>query len=69
MYCKHHLPFESRCQDCMDEALRREAGRHASAPAVERRARSRAEMPQASRFLPALGKTRLANGGRHERPQ
>jgi hypothetical protein len=56
MYCKHHLPFEVRCQDCTDEAMRREAARHAAAPAVEQRTRARAEPPRANWFLPALGK-------------
>ena len=63
MNCKHHLPFESRCQDCMDEALRREAARLAPGPAVDWRGSSRAEIPlQASRFLPALGKSCQARG-------
>ena len=57
MYCKHHLPFEVRCQECTDEAMRREAARHAHAPVVERRFHTRPELPrQANWFLPVLGK-------------
>jgi hypothetical protein len=29
MYCKHHLPFESPCSDCLMEALWREQARDA----------------------------------------
>ncbi len=46
MFCKHHLPFESKCSDCLNEALQREQVRSAHRSGVERRARPEAK-PQA----------------------
>ena len=59
MRCKHYLPFESRCRDCLEEALNREQARHLPHPPAERRASLFAGLPiPAAPLLPVLGKAR-----------
>ena len=54
MYCKHHLPYEYPCSDCVVEALQREHARAALQAAPEPRLRS-AELPRARGAKRTLG--------------